>query len=159
MVDVSEKNNQKRIAVAEAVVYLPDEVVKAFSDGEIHSAKGAVLQTAVIAGVMAAKKTGELIPLCHPLGLDDCTFEHKLLGNELILRARTSISAKTGVEMEAMTAVSVAALTVYDMCKSIAKNCHISRIKLLYKSGGKSGIYRDESFTGEPQNLFGEKES
>jgi cyclic pyranopterin phosphate synthase len=154
MVDVSPKNESKRTAIAEAVIFLPEEVTRLFKEGEIQSAKGAVVQTAVIAGVFAAKKTGDLIPLCHPLNLEDCTFVHQLVGNELILRVRTSLTGKTGVEMEAMTAVSVAALTVYDMCKSVTKDCFVKNIRLLYKSGGKSGIYRAEGFTGEPEKLF-----
>lgn len=154
MVNVSEKQIQKRIAIAEAVVILDENVIKLFDNGEFYSAKGAVIQTAIIAGVMAAKKTGDLIPLCHPLGLDDCLIKTKLLGTALYIRVRASIHGRTGVEMEAMTAASIAALTVYDMCKSVSKTCYVKNIKLLYKEGGKSGIFRDEEFNGELENLF-----
>ncbi len=139
MVDVSEKTPTKRVAVASGLVRVGDKIYKRLLDKDVP--KGDVFGTARIAGIMAAKRVGELIPLCHPLPLEyvgiDFKFRDDLPGVEI--KATTSINAKTGVEMEAMTAVSVAALTIYDMCKGIDKSIEILEIKLLEKSGGKSG--------------------
>jgi cyclic pyranopterin phosphate synthase len=111
-------------------------------DHDVHTKKGPVFQTAVLAGIMAAKRTSDLIPLCHPLGLDDCQIEVDLRDEEVILTSTTVISARTGVEMEALTAVSVAALTVYDMCKALSHDIVIREIKLVEKTGGKRDFHR-----------------
>jgi cyclic pyranopterin phosphate synthase len=139
MVDVGDKIPSRRVAKARAIVFLPDEVVKNFDGNDVQTKKGGVFQTAIIAGIMGAKKTSELIPLCHPLGLDHCSVDMKFVEkNELEIIATTSIESKTGVEMEALTAVSVAALTIYDMCKALSHDIKIKNIELISKSGGKS---------------------
>src|SRR5256885_11777237 len=121
MVDVSEKNISRRTAVARSIVVLPDEVLAKLNDGDIQTKKGSVFQTAIIAGIMAAKKTGELIPLCHPLGLENCSITIKFNEqSELEILCEASITSKTGVEMEALMGASIAALTVYDMCKALS---------------------------------------
>ena len=121
MVDVSEKQITHRVAVAQSIVVLPDEVLAQLVNGDVQTKKGSVFQTAIIAGIMAAKKTGELIPLCHPLGLDNCKITIELNEhNEVIISCTASITAKTGVEMEALVGASIAALTVYDMCKALS---------------------------------------
>jgi len=140
MVDVSGKAPSRRRAVAEAIVDVGPEVARAIADDTV--AKGPVLETARIAGIQAAKRTGELIPLCHPLPLEHVAVDLELRGSEVHIRAEATLTAKTGVEMEAMTAAAVAALTVYDMCKALAKDITIRRVRLLEKSGGKSGDWR-----------------
>jgi len=143
MVDVSEKKISQRTAVAQSIVVLPDEVLQKFSEGDIQTKKGSVIQTAIIAGIMAAKKTGELIPLCHPLGLENCKINIQLQNeNELLIECTASITAKTGVEMEALVGASIAALTVYDMCKALSHNIVIKETKLLQKTGGKNDFSR-----------------
>lgn len=143
MVDVSEKAISLRVAKARSVVYLPKEVLDKMIDGDIQTKKGSVIQTATIAGIMAAKKTGELIPLCHPLGLEKCAIDINLNeANELVIDCTTSITAKTGVEMEALTGATVAALTVYDMCKALSHDIVIKETKLLEKTGGKHDFKR-----------------
>jgi cyclic pyranopterin monophosphate synthase len=141
MVDVSAKDVTRRLAVAEGAVRMRAETLEAILAGNMK--KGAVLGAARIAGIMAAKKTHELIPLCHPLLLSkiavDLTPDAALPG--LRVRAEVSLAGQTGVEMEALTAVSVACLTVYDMAKAIDKAMRIEGIRLTHKSGGKSGIY------------------
>jgi cyclic pyranopterin phosphate synthase len=139
MVDVGNKKPSKRVARARALMILPDEVIRHFNGQDVETKKGGVFQTAILAGIMGAKKTSELIPLCHPLSLDNCLVDIELSGkNELQIIAEASIESKTGVEMEALTAASVAALTVYDMCKGMSHDIVIKEIKLLSKSGGKS---------------------
>jgi cyclic pyranopterin phosphate synthase len=139
MVDVGNKKPSKRIARARALMQLPDAVIKHFNGKDVETKKGGVFQTAILAGIMGAKKTSELIPLCHPLALDNCSVDIEITGlNELQIIAEASIESKTGVEMEALTAASVAALTVYDMCKGMSHDIVIKEIKLLSKSGGKS---------------------
>ena len=143
MVDVSEKAISLRVAKARSVVYLPKEVLDKMIDGDIQTKKGSVIQTATIAGIMAAKKTGELIPLCHPLGLEKCAIDINLNeANELVIDCTTSITAKTGVEMEALTGATVAALAVYDMCKALSHDIVIKETKLLEKTGGKHDFKR-----------------
>jgi cyclic pyranopterin monophosphate synthase len=142
MVNVGEKPTTHRRAVAEGRVFLPDEICKTLENNELQSAKGPVFQTAMLAGIMAAKKTGELIPLCHPLGLDQVEVFIAMEGNEAIIRGAASVHAKTGVEMEALTAVSIAALTIYDMCKAMSHHIEIRSIKLIEKSGGKRDFKR-----------------
>lgn len=139
MVDVGEKIPTKREAIAEARVQTRPEVVAMISAGKIP--KGDVLATARIAGIMAAKKTPELIPLCHPLALEKITieFDCDATSGVITLQARCSLHGKTGVEMEAMTAASVAALTLYDMCKAVDPAMVIGPIALCEKSGGKNG--------------------
>lgn len=143
MVDVGAKEVSKRVAQAQAIVSLPDEVLKHFNGKDVETKKGGVFQSAIIAGIMGAKKTSELIPLCHPLALDNCTVDIELINNnELRIIATASIESKTGVEMEALTAASISALTVYDMCKGLSHDIIIKEIKLLSKTGGKSDFKR-----------------
>jgi cyclic pyranopterin phosphate synthase len=144
MVDVGEKPVTRRTAVARAIVNLPDEVLEIFESGDIRTRKGAVFQTAIIAGVMAAKRTGELIPLCHPLGLDNCQVQISLNERrEVIVECTAAITGKTGVEMEALTGASIAALTIYDMCKAFSHDIVIREIKLMEKTGGKRDFKRN----------------
>lgn len=144
MVDVSDKAVTKRTAHARSIVSLPDEVMALIADGDIHSKKGPVFQTAIIAGIMAAKKTGELIPLCHPLGMDNCNIDISINDdNEVVIDCIATITAKTGVEMEALTGASVAALTIYDMCKAMSHDIIIKETKLMEKTGGKRDFKRD----------------
>lgn len=143
MVDVSEKTITKRTATARAVVMLPQAVLDKLTDGDIYTKKGAVFQTAVIAGVMAAKKTGDLIPLCHPLALENCKLDIQVNElKEVVIHCTTTIQAKTGVEMEALVGASVAALTIYDMCKALSHDIVIMETKLILKTGGKSDFSR-----------------
>ncbi len=142
MVDVSEKKVSHRIAMARSIVALPAEVLDKLIDGDIQTKKGSVFQTAIIAGIMAAKKTGELIPLCHPLGLDNCKIDISINQHELLIDCTASITSKTGVEMEALVGASIAALTVYDMCKALSHDIVIKEIKLVKKTGGKNDFKR-----------------
>lgn len=144
MVDISNKSVSDREAVARSVVHLPDSVRRAIDGDEIHSKKGPVFATAIIAGVMAAKKTHELIPFCHPLGLEKCDIDIRLDGEDAVIECRCKVQHKTGVEMEALTGASVAALTIYDMCKALSHDIVIAETRLLAKSGGK----QDYSFDG-----------
>jgi len=142
MVDVSEKRITKRVARAQAVVQLGKKIVSQMKGDELITKKGPVFQTAIIAGVMAAKRTHELIPFCHPLALEDCKIRITVKKNKAIIATEAIITSKTGVEMEALTAASVAALTVYDMCKALSHNIIIEEIKLMEKSGGKKDFVR-----------------
>ncbi|HEX4373856.1 MAG TPA: cyclic pyranopterin monophosphate synthase MoaC [Puia sp.] len=143
MVDVSVKKITRRIATARSIVILPENVLEHFTNGDIQTKKGSVFQTAIIAGIMAAKKTGELIPLCHPLGLDNCEIIIELNSkNEIVIDCTTSIEAKTGIEMEALVGASVAALTIYDMCKAFSHDIIIRETKLMMKTGGKNDFER-----------------
>ncbi|CAD5259703.1 molybdopterin biosynthesis, protein C [Bosea sp. 62] len=141
MVDVGDKAETVRVAVAEGHVVMQQETLAIVRDGEAK--KGDVLGTARLAGIMAAKRAHELIPLCHPLLLSkisvDLTIDEGLPG--VRVRAEVKLTGKTGVEMEALTAVSVACLTVYDMVKAVDRAMHIEGIRLVHKSGGKSGTY------------------
>jgi len=137
MVDVGHKAITRRTATARSIVVLNDAIMQHFRDGDIQTKKGAVFQTALIAGTMAAKRTADLIPLCHPLGLDSCKFQFSTQGDEVIIECTTSLEAKTGVEMEALVGASVAALTVYDMCKAFSHDIVIRETRLLAKTGGK----------------------
>lgn len=143
MVNVQSKVPGRRSAVAEGRVFLPEAILNHLSQNELNLAKGPVFQTAIIAGIMAAKKTGELIPLCHPLGLDHIGIQIHLEGNDAVIVATASIEAKTGVEMEALTAVSLAALTIYDMCKALSHEMVIHQIRLIEKTGGKNDFKRE----------------
>ena len=142
MVDVSEKRESARAAHARAVVILPDEVLQQVSGDEISTKKGPVFSTAIIAGVMAAKKTHELIPFCHPLGLESCKVAVSLDGNRALVDCRCKVTHKTGVEMEALTGASIAALTIYDMLKAVSHDIVISETKLMSKTGGKQDFER-----------------
>ncbi|OKS87380.1 cyclic pyranopterin monophosphate synthase MoaC [Mucilaginibacter polytrichastri] len=139
MVDVSDKQITKRTAVAQSIVVLGDEIMALLSGNDIHTKKGPVFQTAIIAGTMAAKKTADLIPLCHPLALENikvdiCINETR----EVVIMCTAVITSKTGVEMEALTGASIAALTIYDMCKAFSHDIVIKETKLIQKTGGKS---------------------
>jgi cyclic pyranopterin phosphate synthase len=139
MVDVSAKIETKRIAIAQSIVVLGDEIMQHFDNGDIQTKKGPVFQTAIIAGTMGAKKTADLIPLCHPLGLESCKFEIQVnRANEVVIQCTASLTGKTGVEMEALTGASVAALTIYDMCKAFSHDIVIKETRLISKTGGKS---------------------
>ncbi|NQT88107.1 cyclic pyranopterin monophosphate synthase MoaC [bacterium] len=140
MVDVSAKAKTRRRAVAEGVVWVGEAVAEAIRADSV--AKGLVFETARLAGILAAKQTGQLIPLCHPLPVEHVAVDLELRGEEVRVRAEATVTGKTGIEMEAMTAVAVAALTVVDMCKAISKGIEIRSIRLLEKSGGKSGLWR-----------------
>lgn len=139
MVDVSEKETTERTAVAEAFVYLGADIMKAFKDSGWGSKKGPILDTAIIAGTMAAKKTSELIPFCHPLNLKSVKIDIAPSDEaRLRIEARVKVLDQTGVEMEALTAATGAALTVYDMCKAVSKDIVIESTRLVEKTGGKS---------------------
>ncbi|EFI50159.1 cyclic pyranopterin monophosphate synthase MoaC [Afipia sp. 1NLS2] len=144
MVDVSAKDATERVAMAEGFVVMSATTLKLIVDG--NAKKGDVLGTARVAGIMAAKRTSDLIPLCHPLALSkvtlDITTDDKLPGCRV--EASVKVTGPTGVEMEALTAVSVACLTIYDMIKAVERGVHIEGIRLLEKSGGKSGHYKHE---------------
>ena len=142
MVNVGGKKVTERSATARARVWLGPDIMKHLQGEELHLAKGPVFQTAIIAGIQGAKKTADLIPLCHPLGLDDCSVTIRAEGEYAVIEATASIHAKTGVEMEALTAVSVAALTLYDMCKALSHDIRIESVVLLRKTGGKSAFAR-----------------
>ncbi|HEX2613029.1 MAG TPA: cyclic pyranopterin monophosphate synthase MoaC [Fibrobacteria bacterium] len=144
MVDVGGKAVTRRTARAEARVWLPAEVRERFEGGDIRGPKGPVFHTAIIAGVMAAKKTDEWIPLCHSLPLDDCKIAITMEGEEAVIACSVATSHKTGVEMEALTGASVAALTLYDMCKALSHGIVIRQVRLLEKTGGKRD-YRSEA--------------
>lgn len=137
MVDVSAKTVTQRTATAEARVRFPVEVAAALRANAIRSAKGPVFDTAIVAGVMGAKRTHELIPFCHPLGLESCKINIELEGDTAVIRCTVSVHHKTGVEMEALTGASVAALTIYDMCKALSQGIVIGEIRLVSKDGGK----------------------
>ena len=144
MVDVSEKTATARVAHATSTVNLPPAVLEALQGDEIVSKKGPVFATAIIAGVMAAKKTHELIPFCHPLGLDNCDVSIAMDGDKVVIDCRCKITHKTGVEMEALTGASVAALTIYDMCKGLSHDIVISDTRLIMKTGGKEDFQRED---------------
>tara|TARA_B100000795_G_scaffold269376_1_gene258576 strand:+ start:3535 stop:3993 length:459 start_codon:yes stop_codon:yes gene_type:complete len=139
MVDISKKTNSNRVAIASGVIELNNETISLVEVGDLK--KGDVLTVAKIAGIQASKKTSSLIPLCHNIDLDKINIEFRISNKENKIYCQSTIgcSGKTGVEMEALTAVSVALLTIYDMCKASDKNMVISGIKLIEKHGGKSG--------------------
>ena len=139
MVDVSEKPITHRTAMAEAHVVMMPETLAAIKAGDVK--KGDVLGTARIAGIMAAKRTHELIPMCHPLLLTKIAVDFEYEEEGIAIRTLVKTQGQTGVEMEALTAASVAALTIYDMAKALEKTMRIENVRLLYKSGGKSGVF------------------
>jgi len=142
MVDVGAKPITHRIAEAEARVRLPAAVARALKRSGHRTKKGPVFDTAIVAGVMAAKRTSELIPFCHPLALEQCQIDIGFVPGSpvVVVRCRVEVHHKTGVEMEALTGASVAALTIYDMCKALSHNIRISGVRLLSKSGGKRAL-------------------
>ena len=142
MVDVSDKKPTKRFARAQAIVRLGKSIVDQIKNNELITKKGPVFQTAIIAGVMGAKKTADLIPFCHPLGLEDCRVTISIKGERVIIDTQAQITGKTGIEMEALTAASIAALTVYDMCKALSHHIVIEEIRLMEKTGGKKDFRR-----------------
>ena len=142
MVDVGAKKITKRKAVARSIVELPQAVYEQLTNGDIQTKKGSVFQTAIIAGIMAAKKTGELIPLCHPLGLDNCSINIQIDDNNLMIDCTATVTSKTGVEMEALVGATIAALTVYDMCKALSHDIVIKQVHLMEKTGGKNDFKR-----------------
>ena len=146
MVDVTDKNVTQRQAIAQAYVEMSKSTLDLIISGSHH--KGDVFATARIAGIMAAKKTSDIIPICHPLALTKVEVE--LLAepefNRVRIQSLCKLSGKTGVEMEALTAASVAALTIYDMCKAVQKDMVITQVKLLEKTGGKSGHFKAEAY-------------
>ena len=137
MVDVSDKTASKRTATAEARVHFPAAVAAALRHSGLRSPKGPVFDTAIVAGVMGAKRTHELIPFCHPLGIENCQIAIDLVEDSAVIRCTVTVHHKTGVEMEALTGASIAALTIYDMCKALSHGIVIGEIRLLAKDGGK----------------------
>jgi len=143
MVDVGDKDSTVRTAHARSVISLTPELIALLDDDEINTKKGPVFQTAILAGIMACKQTSNLIPLCHPLALDKCNVEIKIIDTQDVqIDCVVKTSGKTGVEMEALTGASVAALTIYDMCKAYSHDLLIKETKLMAKSGGKRDFTR-----------------
>lgn len=137
MVDVSPKIATKRVARARARVEVGSDILALVKGREIHSKKGPVFQSAILAGVMAAKRTSDLIPLCHPIALEDCQVAITVVKGKIEINTLATTTGKTGVEMEALTAASVAALTIYDMCKALSHRIVIEEVRLIEKTGGK----------------------
>ncbi|MCX6012946.1 MAG: cyclic pyranopterin monophosphate synthase MoaC [Chloroflexi bacterium] len=138
MVNVSNKAETERVAIARGIVRMQPDTLELIKQGKMS--KGDVLGVAQVAGIMAAKQTPHLIPMCHPILIDEVSLQFEIIEpNKIEITATVKCTGKTGVEMEAMTAVSVAALTIYDMCKSAEKGIKIDNIRLVQKSGGKSG--------------------
>jgi cyclic pyranopterin phosphate synthase len=142
MVDVGAKPITERRALAQVRMRLPRAVALALQKTGHRTKKGPVFDTAIIAGVMAAKRTHELLPFCHPLALDDCSIEIAAVRGGLRILCRVAVHHRTGVEMEALTGATVAALTVYDMCKALSHDIEITSVRLLEKSGGKRTVKR-----------------
>lgn len=145
MVDVGDKAVTQRFATAETRVRFPAEVASALRDSSFATKKGPVFHTAIVAGVMAAKRTHELIPFCHPLGLERCDVTIDMQGDEAIVRCTVGVHHRTGVEMEALTGASIAALTVYDMCKALSHSIVIAETRLVSKQGGKRDVHPTEA--------------
>lgn len=143
MVDVTEKSVTKRVAIATGCIHMKEETSRLIKDGALE--KGDVLAVARIAGIMAAKKTADIIPLCHPLSLTSVNLDVTLKLGQIVIEAKTVTKGETGVEMEALHAVSAAALTIYDMCKAVDRSMTISDVRLVYKTGGRSGTYQMQS--------------
>ena len=141
MVNVSGKNLTKRTALAKATMFLGKEITSHFINDEVHTKKGPVFQTAIIAGIQAVKKTSELIPMCHPLLINGVDITIDIIDEAHIeVLCRVTIEGKTGVEMEALTGANITCLTVYDMCKAISQKMVIKEVKLIEKTGGKSDV-------------------
>ncbi len=145
MVNVSGKNISSRKAVARCIISPGLDVLAQLQDGDILTKKGPVFHTAIIAGTMGAKETARLIPFCHPLPLNGCEISIEVHGDKIEVTCTTSVDAKTGVEMEALTGASIAALTIYDMCKAISHDIVIEETRLIHKSGGKSEFNYSEN--------------
>lgn len=145
MVDVGDKAVTRRTAIAEARIVFPAEVAKVLRGNDLHSAKGPVLDTAIIAGTMAVKRTHDLIPFCHPLPIERCRISGGFVDDQTMrIRCEVAVVHRTGVEMEALTGASVAALTIYDMCKALSHDIVISEVRLIEKTGGKRDVRRKE---------------
>ncbi len=142
MVDVGGKKITARRAVAKSLVVLNEEILEHLTSDEIHTKKGPVFQTAITAGIMAVKRTSDLIPLCHPLPLENCKITIEVLELQAEITCTVSVNGKTGVEMEALTGASVAALTIYDMCKAFSHDIVIKDTRLYEKTGGKNDFRR-----------------
>ena len=141
MVNVPDKKITKRTAIAKATMFLGKEIITHFNNDELITKKGPVFQTAIIAGIQGVKKTSEIIPMCHPLLINGVDINIHVINSEHIeVLCEVIIEGKTGVEMEALTGVNIACLTIYDMCKSISQDIIIKEVKLLEKTGGKSDI-------------------
>lgn len=140
MVEVTDKQDTQRTAIAEAWVYLKKETVQLIREGK--ASKGDVLGVAQVAGIMGAKKTSDIIPMCHPLMLTGVDLSFEVEDTRIRIEGKVTTYGKTGVEMEALSAVSIAALTIYDMCKAVDKGIEVGGIALLSKTGGKSGVYK-----------------
>lgn len=143
MVDVSLKAATHRTARAQATIRVSKEILSQIKNQDLITKKGSVFQTAMLAGVMGAKKTSELIPLCHPLSMENCQVDIHVKNNKIVIDTLATITGKTGVEMEALTSASVAALTIYDMCKALSHDIIIEEIKLMEKTGGKKDFKRN----------------
>lgn len=142
MVEVGDKDITRRTAIARGKIIMGNEILQRIKDGQIK--KGDVLSVAQVGGIMGAKKTGELIPMCHNITLTGADIRFQFIHNGVEVEAEVNSTGQTGVEMEALTAVSIACLTIYDMCKAMDKGMEIQDIMLVKKSGGKSGIYMRE---------------
>jgi cyclic pyranopterin monophosphate synthase len=143
MVNVGEKALTRRIARAQCIVHLGEDVLSQLQGQDWNSPKGPVFHTAILAGIMGAKKTGELIPLCHPIGMDNCQVEIAVSGpGEVLIQCTATVTAKTGIEMEALTGAGIAALALYDMCKALSHDIVIRELKLMEKTGGKKDFRR-----------------
>lgn len=150
MVDVGAKQATRRLARARSVVILNEEILNLLEKEEIHTKKGPVFQTAILAGIMAAKRTGDLIPLCHPIGMENCQIIIQVNEKrEVVIDCTATVTAKTGVEMEAMVGASIAALTIYDMCKAFSHDIVIKEVMLMEKTGGKRDFFRNEELKNE----------
>lgn len=145
MVDVGAKTPTHRLARARSRVVLGSDILALVQAGDLPTRKGPVFQTAILAGIMAAKRTADLIPLCHPLGLDDCQVRIEVvLPDAVMIECTATVTGKTGVEMEALTGASVAALTIYDMCKALSQTIVIADTRLVEKTGGKNDFLWSE---------------
>lgn len=143
MVDVADKAVTERIAIARATMSVEQKILALLEDNEIQTKKGPIFQTAILAGIMATKKTSDLIPLCHPLMINKSQVDIKVEQDKIIIDCLVKVGGKTGVEMEALTGATVAALTIYDMCKGFSHNIIIEEVKLMKKTGGKRDFERD----------------
>lgn len=148
MVDVGDKEDTTRIAIAEGEVVMRPETLRLINEGKIS--KGDVLAVAQVAGIMAAKQTSQIIPMCHPLMLTsvDLNFKINEEAHKIIIKSKVKTVGRTGVEMEALTAVAIAGLTIYDMCKAVDRGMTIKAIRLIEKAGGKSGHYLNQNHSG-----------
>jgi cyclic pyranopterin monophosphate synthase len=148
MVDVGDKEDTARIAIAEGEVVMRPETLRLINEGKIS--KGDVLAVAQVAGIMAAKQTSQIIPMCHPLMLTsvDLNFKINEASHKIIIKSKVKTVGRTGVEMEALTAVAIAGLTIYDMCKAVDRGMTIKAIRLIEKAGGKSGHYLNQNHSG-----------